>query len=922
MARASHAQFTDGSARQPALNNEVDTRLETSATPALGEAWHVLSIHDVEHALGTGPDGLATAKAVQRLAETGPNEVEAEPEESWWRLVLRQVRDPLVYILLAAATVSLVVRDFTDAGVILAVVLLNAVIGFIQEVRAREAVRSLAKLTAPQALVVRDGMQHEIGSRELVPGDVVLVTAGTRVPADMRLSQAQGLAVDESLLTGESVPVDKSTAALPNADIIAGDQINMVFAGTTVVHGRARGIVVRTGAASELGRIAHVMREVGRTSTPLQETLATFGRRAGLTILGLAAIVLFVGILRALPPVEIFLTAVALSVAAIPEGLPVILTVTLAVGVRRMARRQAIIRSLPAVETLGSTTVIGSDKTGTLTKNEMTVRAIWAGAQRFDVTGSGYDQRGHIERAGMVARGDESRPLMTALHVGVLASEADAKHFESGHIVGDPTDVALLVAAVKGGIVPSELRRHHPELDLLPFEAERRLMVSLRESPAGLVQHLKGAPEVVLARCESELADDGERPLQRELALAAAADFASDGLRVIALAYRQTTALRITSESLHEGWVFVGLIGMEDPPRPEAVAAVRDAHAAGIRVLMLTGDHAETARAVGRTVGLGERVTTGHEIERFSQAELARALADVNVFARVTPEHKLRIVQQLKENGEVVAITGDGVNDAPALRAAHLGIAMGKTGSDVAREASDLVLADDNFATITSAIEEGRVVFANIRKATFFLLSTAGGEILAIMVSVLAGWPLPFTAAQILWINLVTDSLEDIALAFEPGEPDLLRHPPRPRREGVLTARLVLRLGGVGLVLATATLGMFWYTLHTTGDMALARTVAVTQMVVMQFYHTLNCRSLDRSLLHIPLFSNRFLFISMIAVTVAHLTALYVPVMQRVLGLVPLTAAQWGWILLVGLAVVAGGELDKLVNRLTSRRLG
>jgi Ca2+-transporting ATPase len=769
---------------------------------------------------------------------------------------------------------------------------------------------------------VRDGIQREIGSRDLVPGDVVLVTAGTRVPADMRLSQAQGLAVDESLLTGESVPVDKSTAALPNADVIAGDQINMAFAGTTVVHGRGRGIVVRTGAASELGRIAHVMREVGHTSTPLQETLASFGRRAGLTILGLAAIVFLVGILRALPPVEIFLTAVALAVAAIPEGLPVILTVTLTVGVRRMARRQAIIRSLPAVETLGSTTVIGSDKTGTLTKNEMTVRAIWAGAQRFDVSGSGYDQRGHIERAGTVARVDDSRPLMTALHVGVLASEADATHFESGHIVGDPTDVALLVAAVKGGIVPSQLRRRHPELDLLPFEPERRLMVSLRDSPDGFFEHLKGAPEVVLARCENELADEGERPLHREQALAAAADFARNGLRVIALAYRRTTALRITSESLHEGWVFAGLIGMEDPPRPEAVAAVRAAHAAGIRVLMLTGDHAETARAVGRTVGLGERVTTGHEIERFSQAELARALADVNVFARVTPEHKLRIVQQLKEAGEVVAVTGDGVNDAPALRAAHLGIAMGKTGSDVAREASDLVLADDNFATITSAIEEGRVVFANIRKATFFLLSTAGGEILAIMVTVLAGWPLPFTAAQILWINLVTDSLEDVALAFEPGEPDLLRRPPRPRREGVLTARLVLRLGGVGLVLATATLGMFWYTLQTTGDMALARTVAVTQMVVMQFYHTFNCRSLDRSLFRIPLFSNRVLFISMIAVTVAHLTALYVPVMQRVLGLVPLTAAQWGWILLVGLTVVAGGELDKLVNRLTSHRLG
>jgi Ca2+-transporting ATPase len=447
-------------------------------------------------------------------------------------------------------------------------------------------------------------------------------------------------------------------------------------------------------------------------------------------------------------------------------------------------------------------------------------------------------------------------------------------------------------------------------------------MVSLRESPAGLVEHLKGAPEVVLARCSRELADGGERPLAREAALAAASGFAREGLRVLALAYRPTGARSITSETLTDGFVLAGLIGMEDPPRPDAAAAVRDAHAAGIRVLMLTGDHAETARAIGRKLGLGDDVVSGQDIERFSDAELSRALSGANCYARVSPEHKLRIVQQLKTAGEVVAVTGDGVNDAPALRAAHLGIAMGASGSDVAREASDMVLADDNFATITSAIEEGRVVFANIRKATFFLLSTAAGEILAIIVTVLAGWPLPFTAAQILWINLVTDSLEDIALAFEPAEPDLLRRPPRPRREDVLTPRLLLRLGGVGIVLATATLAMFWYTLETTGDMTLARTVAVTQMVVMQFYHTFNCRSLDRSVLDIPLFSNRFLFISMVSVTIVHLGALYVPAMRQVLGTAPLSLEQWLTILVVGLLVVAGGELDKLINRRTSRRLG
>ncbi|HEY7569460.1 MAG TPA: HAD-IC family P-type ATPase [Gemmatimonadaceae bacterium] len=893
-----------------------------AASPLTVEPWHILAVADVERALATGQDGLSARAAVERLRQLGPNEVESEPQEPWWRLVLRQLRDPLVYILLAAAAVSLTLRDYADAGVILAVVLLNAVIGFVQEYRAREAVRSLARLSAPHALVIRDGRPQEIASRDLVPGDAVELVAGSRVPADMRLVQVRGIAVDESLLTGESLPVQKGTEPMPNADVIVADQTNMLFAGTTVVHGRGRGLVVRTGSASELGRIAHVMREVGTTATPLQTTLARFGRLVGIAILGLAAAVLALGLFRALPPAEIFLTAVALAVAAIPEGLPVVLTVTLAVAVRRMARRRAIVRSLPAVETLGSTTVIGSDKTGTLTKNEMTVRAIWAGGQHHAVSGSGYAVDGRIEQEGRVLRADDSPSLAAALRVAVLATEVDPAHFEAGQLVGDPTDIALLVAAMKGGIVPSELRRQHPELDSLPFESERRLMLSLRESPAGPVEHLKGAPEVVLARCHRELGPEGERSLQRERALAVAAEYAANGLRVLALAYRHSSGRHLTSASLGDDYVLTGLIGMEDPLRPEAVAAAHDAHSAGIRVLMLTGDHAETARAVGKRLGLGDRVLSGHEIERLSDAELSQALRDVNCFARVTPEHKLRIVQQLKRADEVVAVTGDGVNDAPALRAAHLGIAMGMSGSDVAREASDIVLADDNFATITSAIEEGRVVFANIRKATFFLLSTAAGEILAIMVTVLAGWPLPFSAAQILWINLVTDSVEDIALAFEPGEPDLLRRPPRPRREGVLTGRLVLRLGGVGLVLASVTLGMFWYTLNATGDLTIARTVAVTQMVVMQFYHTFNCRSLDRSVLRIPLFSNRFLFISMVAVAAVHLSALYVPPLRRVLHLAPLDAAQWGLILLVGLSVVVGGEIDKLINRSLRRRLG
>jgi Ca2+-transporting ATPase len=783
--------------------------------------------------------------------------------------------------------------------------------------------RSLARLSAPRAQVLRDGGQREIASRELVPGDVVLLASGARVPADLRLTQVRDLSVDESLLTGESTPVSKTSAALPDPALIPGDQTDMAFGGSTVIHGRGRGIVVRTGAATELGRIAEAMRAVGRTATPLQESMAVFGRRVGYAILALACLVLIVGLLRAMPPAEIFLAAVALAVASIPEGLPVVLTVTLAVGVRRLARRRAIIRSLPAVETLGSTTVIGSDKTGTLTKNEMTVRAIWVAGERFDVSGTGYDLQGQISRRGTPVRAADSPALLAVLHAGVLASEADAEAVEAGSVSGDPTEIALVVAAAKGAVSASELRRRHPELDVLPFESEQRLMISLRDSDGGPVEHLKGAPEVVLERCDWQLTERGEEPIARDHALQAAADFAVEGLRVLAMAYRRGSATSIDRESSGGGgFVLAGLVGMDDPVRPEAVAAVADAHSAGIKVLMLTGDHVGTARAVARQVGLGQEALSGNEIERLSDAELDAALRVVDTYARVTPEQKLRIVRRLKERHEVVAVTGDGVNDAPALRAAHLGIAMGVRGSDVAREASDMVLADDNFATITAAVEEGRIVFANIRKVTFFLLSTAAGEILAILVTLLAGWPLPFTAAQILWINLVTDGLEDVALAFEPGEPGLLQRPPRSRYEGVLTWPLALRLVVVGVILATVTLGMFWWTLRSTGDLTLARTVAVTQMVVLQFYHTFNCRSLDRSILQIPLLSNRFLFVSMVAVSGVHLSALYLPFLQDVLRFAPLDRGQWMMILVCGVLVVAGGELDKAWNRHLARRLG
>ncbi|MEX2610807.1 MAG: HAD-IC family P-type ATPase [Gemmatimonadota bacterium] len=882
--------------------------------------WYSLPTHEVERVLGVGRDGLPEDEAAERLRRHGFNEVEGERETPWWMLLLRQFADPLIYILLAAAAVTLVLRDFTDTVVILTVVLLNSIIGFIQERRAQHAMRALARMSAPGAEVVRGGSRRTIPSRELVPGDVVVLTSGARVPADLRLIDARELAADESALTGESVPVGKRTAALEGASLVPGDQLNMAFAGTVITRGRGRGVVVRTGAETELGRIATAVREIGHTAAPLQESMDRFSRRIGAAVLVLALITTAIGLLRGMPAEEIFLAAVALAVSAIPEGLPVVLTVTLAIGVSRMARRNAIVRALPAVETLGSTTVIGSDKTGTLTKNEMSVRAIWAGGRRYDVTGAGYTLEGNIrvrdtdQDAG--PNGDE--PLRRTLLGGTLANEASPHAAVTGELTGDPTEIALHVAAAKGGLHPGEQRDRHPELDILPFESELRLMATLNDGPDGPVVYVKGAPEAVLERCERMLRQEGTAPLDARMVREAAAVLAAEGLRVLAVAYRTTDSQRLNDSLLSNGLVLAGLEGMEDPVRPEAVEAVRATGEAGIRVLMLTGDHADTARAIGRQLGLdrqGAGALEGHALAALSDAELDDRLESVDIYARVAPEHKLRIVQRLRARGEVVAVTGDGVNDAPALREAHLGIAMGKSGTDVAKEASDMVLADDNFATIAAAVEEGRVIFSNIRKVTFFLLSTAVGEILVILAALLVGWPLPFIAAQILWINLVTNGLQDVALAFEPGEPGLLRRPPRPRDEGILTRRVLERLGAVGLVLAAGTLANFWWTLRQTGDLELARTVAMTQMVVFQFFHVFNCRSLHRSVFEIPPFTNRFLFVSILAALAAHIAVLYTPWFQALFRTQPLDAAQWGVIVLIATTIIVGGELDKWWSR-------
>jgi magnesium-transporting ATPase (P-type) len=885
-------------------------------------AWHTRAGDDVVERLATDPKaGLSTEEAKERLEGYGPNAIETGEVDPWWRILLRQFLDPLIYILILAGLVMVVLRDYVDAAVILAAVLLNGTIGFIQEMRARQAITSLAAMSAPKAVLRRDGEKVEVPTDDVVPGDIVLLRSGARVPADVRLLEADDLRIDESALTGESATVTKRTDPIEDEKAVPGDRLNMVFSGTNVTRGRGRGVVVHTGEASQLGRIAERTRQVGTVRTPIQERMDRLGKMIGAGILALAGVVVLVGFVQGMSAHEIVQTAVALAVGAVPEALPVVLTVALAVGVRRMAGRNAIIRTLPAVETLGSTTVIGSDKTGTLTSNQMTVRAIRTGHRSYEVSGSGYSPDGEIDPAG-----DDDAALRVTLLAGLLASETDRLPKDGDETRGDPTELAVLVAAAKDGLDPDETRAAHEQLDLIPFESERRYMATLNRNEDGLRVFVKGAPEAVIERCRARLGPDGEEEeLDVDAAKEAAHELADEGYRVLAMAYRDARDERFDGDDVGSDLVLAGFQGMEDPLRPEARPAVEAAREAGIRVIMLTGDHADTARAIGRQLGLtenGGEAREGRELEDLPDEELDEVVRNVNVFARVSPEHKLRLVERLKAQGHVVAVTGDGVNDAPALRAAHLGVAMGQAGTDVAREASDMVLTDDNFASITSAVEEGRLVFANIRKVTYFLLSTGLALVFTILFSLFAGWPLPYVAAQVLWINLVTNGLQDVALAFEKAEPGLLEQPPRDPGEGVINGEVLVRLVWVSIVITALTMGVFYWMLERGLSVQEARSVAMTQMVMFQFFHVFNSRSLRRSVFQVPLTANPFLAVSITLAIAAHLGALHLPFMQVIFDTVPLSLDQWATVAGVGALIVVAAEIDKAYLRRRDRRAG
>ncbi|PKN33074.1 MAG: carbonate dehydratase [Deltaproteobacteria bacterium HGW-Deltaproteobacteria-19] len=891
--------------------------------------WHHCRSGDVAQFLDTDPErGLSVFEVKHRQEKFGPNTVTVKKRTGPFMRFLKQFHQPLVYILLAAGGTTALLREWVDSSVILGVVLVNAVIGYIQEDKAERAIESLKNLMATSSTVLRDGKHVTVPSAELVPGDVVLLQSGDKVPADLRLHISRELRIDESALTGESVPVEKTEAELPPETILA-DRKNMAYGGTLVAYGQGRGIVVATGDKTETGRISELVAGAADLSTPLTKKIARFSTILLWAILVLAGLTFGVGLWRGESAVDMFMAAVALAVGAIPEGLPAAVTITLAIGVSRMARKRAIIRKLPAVETLGSTTVICSDKTGTLTENQMTVRRIYAGGEFYSVSGVGYTPEGSFSIAEKDLQAPLPEALAECLRAGLLCNDARLlREDEAWKIQGDPTEGALIVAAAKGGMDVEETVDAFPRLDSIPFESERQYMATLHgggQEGAGIV-YLKGAVEKILTKCERFLdTGGGLQPVDRPAVHRAAEDMAAGGLRVLALARKETTAEsgRIGQDDVSSGLTFLGFQGMIDPPRPEALEAVRLCRAAGIEVKMITGDHALTAATIARQIGIGRAdggegaapaALTGQDLAHLGDDEMIRAAAEVSVFARVAPEQKLRLVEALQARGQIVAMTGDGVNDAPALKQADIGVAMGITGTDVAKEAADMVLTDDNFASITRAVEEGRRVFDNLVKFIIWTLPTNGGEGLVILAAILTGTTLPILPVQILWINMTTAVLLGLMLAFEPQEKDVMERPPRDPRAPLLDKVMIGRILLVTILMLGAVFSLFLRQKGQGYPIEVARTVAVNQFVMIELFYLFNCRSLTRSAFRIGFFINPWVLVGSAMMVVLQLLFTYTPVMNRLFQTAPVSVRDWGIILLISYGVYLAIGLEKMVR--------
>jgi len=892
----------------------------------LGKHWHHLPADEVVDILGGDLGrGLDLFEVRNRLEQYGPNSLSTRKGRGPFLRFLRQFHQPLVYILVGAGFISAALREWVDSGVIFGVVIINAVVGFIQEAKAVNALAALARTMTTEATVLRHGEKARLPATEVVVGDIIFLQGGDKVPADLRLLRIRELQIDESALTGESLPVEKAVLTLAH-DTVLADRHNMAYASTLVTFGQGTGIVVATGDHTEMGRISQLISAAEELATPLTRKIAHFSHLLLYAILALAALTVAVGLVRGQALFDMFMAAVALAVGAIPEGLPAAMTITLAIGVARMARRHAIIRKLPAVETLGSTTVICSDKTGTLTENQMTVQGIIAGGGRYEVTGTGYDPAGGIITSGGRPVEQGALPaLLETLRAGVFCNDSRLLTAAGRwQVQGDPTEGALLAAALKAGLAPATLLRENPRLDAIPFESEHQYMATVHRAGAGrpCTIYLKGAVETILAKCAHQLDAAGAPvPLRVEEIQHDIEMLTAGGARVLAFARKELpdAPTGIDHADVAGGLTFIGLQGMIDPPRQAAVAAVKICQAAGVRVKMITGDHPLTAAAIARQVGLdgtgGEgkvSVLTGRELAELSDRELIEAAEQTPVFARATPEQKLRLVEALQARGHVVAMTGDGVNDAPALKRADIGVAMGITGTEVAKEAADMVLADDNFSSIEAAVEEGRGVFDNLTKFIVWTLPTNLGEGLVILVAIFLGVTLPILPVQILWINMTTAGFLGLMLAFEPKEPGIMQRPPRDPKTPILTRTLNVRILLVGSLLLIGAFGLFEWELAAGASVAQARTVAVNAFVVIELFYLFNCRSLSKSVFTLGFFSNLWVLGGAATMLVLQIAYTNVPIMNRLFQGAPIGPLAW-------LKIVAAGMITYLIVELEKR---
>jgi Ca2+-transporting ATPase len=875
--------------------------------------WHAASAAKAAEELASSPRaGLTPEEAAARLERYGPNSLVRVGSRRTFKILISQFTDFLILVLVGACVVSALLGEFVDAGAILAIVMLNGFLGFIQEYRAEKSLQALREMAAPKTAVVRGGREELVDTREVVPGDLVRLRAGDRVPADLRLVEEYNLEIDEAALTGESLAVEKNAGAVLAEDVSLADRCNMAYTGTVVTYGRGDGLVAATGMNTELGRIAAMVQEVEEEDTPLQRRLARLGKFLVWAVLALCGVVFAAGLLRGLPVQDMFLTAVSLAVAAIPEGLPAVVTIALALGVQRMVKRHALVRRLSSVETLGSTSVICTDKTGTLTENKMVARRAYVGGREV-VRPDAPDDLKELLAAAMLCTND----FISAATTGTCALDGQRSN---------PTEAALVNAALEAGVDVAELMSKYKFQAEVPFDSSRKRMTAVFDHGGGRLAVVKGAPEIVLELCAAKREAGAEEQLDAEsrAALEAAnADLAARGLRVLAVAARAVAEDEEVSDELERDLTFLGYVAIEDPPRAEVYDAVRNCRTAHITPIMVTGDHRATAAAVAREIGmLDERhtVLAGRDIDELSDEGLIDELEDARVLARVTPEHKLRIVRALRARGAVVAMTGDGVNDAPALKEADIGVAMGITGTDVTKEASDMILTDDNFATIVAAVEEGRSIYANIKKFIHFLLSCNTSELLVMFVATLAGWPLPLLPIQILWVNLITDGAPALALGVDPPEVGLLTKRPRPKHAFLFDGHDLRLIPMQGLAIAAATLGSFVLVLHGFGEsLATARTFAFSVLTLSQLFHALNCRSQTRSFFALGPFSNPWLLYAVGFSLLLHLGIIYIPFLEPIFHTVPLSLRDWALMLAISALPLVFMEIYKPLYALVKR---